>query len=60
MIKDGCSVVNTPQTTTATCFNQPRAHHLRGFVFVIGIPVEHILGTGANTTCIVYTQVTHS
>lgn len=38
-----------------TCDNQPRVNPPRGFVFVIGMHVEHILGTGANTMYIVPT-----
>lgn len=56
----GSSVFYALDTTTGTCANQPRVNPLRGVVFVIGMPVENILGTGANTSYITQTQLAHS
>lgn len=61
MIKEGNFMqCFAPETTTTRCVNQPRVNHLRGFVLVIEMPVEHILGRGANTSYIIQTQLTHS
>ena len=54
----GCSVFFAPQPSTGTYVNQPKVNCLRGCVCVIGMPVEHILGTGANTAHVQPTTLT--